>query len=165
MGRSLFFWFGALLAFGLWVGYNRLQDGTLGHRIQQLRATIDGHLPARWGGRQQENARSTVFYRWRDAQGVEHLSDTPHPGAERLVVRAPRSIPAPPAALAGPGSAAQPHAWAQPDTHGAAEERPSGSNARDDGRPDLCGIRQGLERKLQGAQDQEDRQIDRDSGH
>lgn len=163
MGRSLFFWFGALLAFGLWIGYGRLQDGALGHRIQQLRAAVDSHLPAGWGGRKSEPA-STVFYRWRDAQGEEHLSNTPRPGAQRIVVRAPRTMPVTPNASPNPGHLASRGPGDQ-GAHAAAGQAVTGKANAGDGRPDLFGIRQGLEKKLQDSQDQQDRQIDRDSGH
>lgn len=168
MGRSLFFWFGALLAFGLWIGYGRLQDGALGHRIQQLRAAVDSHLPAGWGGKRQETAKTTVFYRWRDAQGVDHLSDTPRQGAERIVVHASRTMPATPTASASQGERVSRGSGGQ-GAHAAAgrsvADNGAGQDDAGDGRPDLFGIRQGLEKKLQDSQDQQDRQIDRDSGH
>lgn len=154
MARSLFFWFGALLALALWMSYNRLQDGALGQRIQQWRTALNDHLPFGWGERQPK-AERTVLYRWRDAEGIEHLSDSPHPGAERIVVEAPRMVHPPP--VASPDhrqNAAAPAALGQSEQPQAGDER-----------PDLFGIRQSLEKKLQDSQDKEDRQIDRDSGH
>ncbi len=47
------------------------------------------------------NAAETEIWRWRDAEGLVHYSDSPVPGAERVQSRAPRSNnPSPPPAPA-----------------------------------------------------------------
>lgn len=37
-----------------------------------------------------------AIYKWKDSEGVEHFSDKPHPGAERLELDQPRVIKLPP---------------------------------------------------------------------
>ncbi len=157
MARSLFFWFGALLALALWIGYNRLQDGALGHRMQQLRAVLNDHLPFGWGDPQPKTAR-TVLYHWTDADGVEHLSDRPQRGAERIMVDAPRAVS--PAPVVPPAFTMAPETQQTRTAQGQLDPSHTG-----DERPDLFGIRQSLEKKLQDRQDQHDRQINRDSGY
>ncbi|MFM1886147.1 MAG: hypothetical protein RL026_1304 [Pseudomonadota bacterium] len=48
-------------------------------------------------------AAATDVYRWRDAQGAWHYSDTPVPGAERIRAAA-RNLPVAPAAATGASS-------------------------------------------------------------
>ncbi len=43
-------------------------------------------LTGRSGGALADNGDSTTLYRWVDAQGVTHFSDTPQPGAEKMQV-------------------------------------------------------------------------------
>ncbi len=54
-------------------------------------------------------AAGTTTYRWVDAQGVVHYSDTPQPGAEKLQIQPAQtyqSAPTPSAAASAPGDAA-----------------------------------------------------------
>src|ERR1700760_839960 len=62
-------------------------------------------------------AGTTTLYKWTDAQGVVHYSDSPQPGAQKIEVQAAQTYkaPAPPANAAyGPGSAAASRTAGQP---------------------------------------------------
>jgi hypothetical protein len=51
-----------------------------------------------------------TMYRWVDAQGVVHYSDTPQPGAQQIQVPNAQTYRAPPVPAAPPGTAATPAA-------------------------------------------------------
>jgi hypothetical protein len=51
-----------------------------------------------------DNGGATTLYRWVDAQGVIHFSDTPQPGAEKIQVSPAQTFPSTPV----PGSEAAP---------------------------------------------------------
>ncbi len=59
-------------------------------------------------------ARSAPTYRWVDAQGVVHYSDTPQPGAETIQLPAAQTYTAAPAGPASPGAAAAKTEGAEP---------------------------------------------------
>jgi len=59
------------------------------------------------------SASATTLYRWVDAQGVVHYSDTPQPGAQKINVQDAQTYRAPPlpksGATQGSSSGAPPH--------------------------------------------------------
>jgi hypothetical protein len=51
---------------------------------------------------------AAIMYRWVDAQGVVHYSDTPHPGAEQIQLSGAQTYHGTPAPAGGPSAATPP---------------------------------------------------------
>jgi hypothetical protein len=61
---------------------------------------LSGCIGAAFAADSNDGGDSTTLYRWVDAQGVTHFSDTPQPGAEKMQVAPAQTYPSTPA----PGS-------------------------------------------------------------
>jgi hypothetical protein len=53
------------------------------------------------------SALATTLYRWVDAQGVVHYSDTPQPGAQKMEIQGAQTYKAPPAPRTTPTTSTQ----------------------------------------------------------
>lgn len=67
-------------------GRHTLRPGLLAGALSVLLAAAGAALAAGPGGSSASSSGATTTYRWVDAQGVIHYSDTPQPGAQKLEI-------------------------------------------------------------------------------